>query len=112
MLFFSTATALISLAILPYALHFMKVTPNVYPYAKAYATVVFAGVPFSFTFMAFSALMRASGDTKTPVKISMLTVAMNILLDPLLIFGIGPFPEWGVAGAAIATVLSNATGAS
>lgn len=111
MLFFSTATALISLAILPYALHFMKVTPNVYPYAKAYATVVFAGVPFSFTFMAFSALMRASGDTKTPVKISMLTVAMNIVLDPLLIFGIGPFPRWGVAGAAIATVLSNATGA-
>ncbi len=58
--------------------------------------------------------MRASGgDTKTPVKISMLTVAMNIMLDPLLIFGIGPFPEWGgvAGGAAIATVLSNATGA-
>ncbi|AFN03612.1 MATE family efflux transporter [Pyrococcus furiosus DSM 3638] len=111
MLLFSTLTAAISLAILPYALHFMKVTPNVYPYAKAYATVVFAGVPFSFTFIAFSALMRAAGDTKTPVKISMLTVFMNIILDPLLIFGIGPFPKWGVAGAAIATVLSNATGA-
>ncbi|ASJ00491.1 MATE family efflux transporter [Thermococcus gorgonarius] len=107
MFLFSTATAIISLAILPYALRFMKVTPNVYPYAKAYAQVVFAGVPLSFSFMAFSALMRASGDTKTPVKISMLTVGMNIVLDPIFIFVLG----LGVEGAAIATVLSNGTGA-
>ena len=107
MLAFSTLTALISLAILPQALHFMKVTPNVYLYAKAYAQVVFAGVPLSFAFMAFSALMRASGDTKTPVKISMLTVGMNIVLDPIFIFVLG----LGVEGAAIATVLSNGTGA-
>ena len=107
MLLFSTATAVISLAVLPYALHFMKVTPNVYPYAKAYAQVVFAGVPLSFAFMAFSALMRASGDTKTPVKISMLTVGMNIVLDPIFIFFLG----LGVEGAAIATLLSNGAGA-
>ncbi|WP_297438080.1 MATE family efflux transporter [Thermococcus sp.] len=107
MLLFSTITAIISLAILPQALHFMRVTPNVYPYARAYARVVFAGVPLSFAFMAFSALMRASGDTKTPVKISMLTVAMNIILDPIFIFILG----LGVEGAAIATVLSNGTGA-
>jgi putative MATE family efflux protein len=107
MLLFSTLTAIISLAILPQALHFMRVTPNVYPYARAYAQVVFAGVPLSFAFMAFSALMRASGDTKTPVKISMLTVAMNIILDPIFIFILG----LGVEGAAMATVLSNGTGA-
>jgi len=107
MLIFSTLTAMVSLAVLPYALRFMKVTPNVYPYAKAYATVVFAGVPLSFSFMAFSALMRAAGDTKTPVKVSMLTVFMNIILDPVFIFLLG----LGVEGAAIATVLSNGTGA-
>ncbi len=107
MLLFSTVTAVISLVVLPYALHFMKVTQNVYPYAKAYAQVVFSGVPLSFAFMAFSALMRASGDTKTPVKISMLTVGMNIVLDPIFIFFLG----LGVEGAAIATVLSNGTGA-
>ncbi len=107
MLIFSTLTAIISLAVLPYALHFMKVTPNVYPHAKAYATVVFAGVPLSFSFMAFSALMRAAGDTKTPVKVSMLTVFMNIVLDPVFIFLL----DLGVEGAAIATVLSNGTGA-
>lgn len=107
MLIFSTLTAAISLAILPYALHFMKVTPNVYPYAKSYAMVVFAGIPLSFSFMAFSALSRAAGDTKTPVKVSMLTVLMNIILDPVFIFLLG----LGVKGAAMATVLSNGTGA-
>ncbi|WP_456423806.1 MATE family efflux transporter [Thermococcus sp.] len=110
MLFFSIATAVISITILPHALRFMKVTPTLYPYAKTYATIVFIGVPFAFTYMAFSALMRASGDTKTPMKITLLTVALNITLDPILIFGLGPFPRLGVAGAALATVIANTTG--
>jgi len=110
MLFFSAITAVVSVLILPYALHFMKVTPGMYPYAKTYATIVFLGVPFAFTYMAFSALMRASGDTKTPMKITLLTVTLNIVLDPLFIFGVGPFPKLGVAGAALATVISNAAG--
>ncbi len=111
MLFFATLTAIISVLILPYALRFMKVTETLYPYAKTYATIIFLGVPFAFTYMAFSALMRAAGDTKTPMKITLVTVFLNILLDPLLIFGIEPFPKLGVAGAAIATVTANAVGA-
>ncbi|WP_240922541.1 MATE family efflux transporter [Thermococcus sp. 9N3] len=111
MLFFSVTTAMVSVLILPYALRFMKVTPTLYPYAKTYATIVFLGVPFAFTYMAFSALMRASGDTKTPMKITLLTVFLNIVLDPFFIFGWGPFPRLGVAGAALATVIANATGA-
>ncbi|RLF91862.1 MATE family efflux transporter [Thermococci archaeon] len=105
-LVFSTLSAIISIAILPLALRFMHVTKTIYPYAFTYSLIVFAGVPASFTFMAFTALMRATGDTKTPVKISMLTVFLNIILDPIFIFALG----LGVAGAAIATVLSNALG--
>lgn len=111
MTFFSVATAIVALLILPYALHFMRVSENVYPYSLTYATIVFLGLPFSFAFMAFSALMRATGDTRTPVKITLLTVAINIILDPLLIFGWLGFPEMGVAGAALATVFANAVGA-
>ena len=110
MIFFSVTTAIVSVLILPYALHFMKVTPTLYPHAKTYATIIFLGIPFSFTFMAFEAMMRATGDTKTPVKITLLTVLINVVLDPLLIFGWGPFPELGVAGAALATVIANTTG--
>ncbi|WP_297520908.1 MATE family efflux transporter [Thermococcus sp.] len=112
MAFFAVATAVVALLILPYALRFMRVSENVYPYSYTYATVVFLGLPFGFAFMAFSALMRATGDTKTPVKITLLTVTVNIILDPLFIFGWLGFPEMGVAGAALATVISNIIGAA
>ncbi|CAD5243694.1 MATE family efflux transporter [Thermococcus camini] len=112
MTFFSVATAVTALLILPYALHFMRVSENVYPYSLTYATIVFLGLPFSFAFMAFGALMRAAGDTKTPVKITLLTVMINIILDPLFIFGWLGFPELGVAGAALATVIANVVGAA
>lgn len=112
MTFFSVATAVTALLILPYALRFMRVSENVYPYSLTYATIVFLGLPFSFAFMAFGALMRATGDTKTPVKITLLTVMINIILDPLFIFGWLGFPELGVAGAALATVIANVVGAA
>lgn len=112
MTFFSVATAIVALLILPYALPFMRVSENVYPYSLTYATIVFLGLPFSFAFMAFGALMRAAGDTKTPVKITLLTVMINIILDPLFIFGWLGFPELGVAGAALATVIANVVGAA
>ncbi|QDA32303.1 MATE family efflux transporter [Thermococcus indicus] len=112
MTFFSVATAVTALLILPYALHFMRVSENVYPYSLTYATIVFLGLPFSFAFMAFGALMRAAGDTKTPVKITLLTVLINIALDPLFIFGWLGFPELGVAGVALATVIANVVGAA
>lgn len=108
----SVATAIVALLILPYALRFMRVSENVYPYSLTYATIVFLGLPFSFAFMAFGALMRATGDTKTPVKITLLTVMINIILDPLFIFGWLGFPELGVAGAALATVIANVVGAA
>ncbi len=59
---------------------------------------------------AFSALMRATGDTRTPVKINMFTVFLNVILDPILIFGLFGLPRLGVAGAAVATVFSNTLG--
>lgn len=110
MIIFASAVAVVGILITPYALKFMNVTSTVYPYALAYLRVIFIGIPFSFTFFSFSFLMRAIGDTKTPVKISFFTVALNILLDPLLIFGWLGFPKLGVEGAALATIISNSLG--
>ncbi|WP_461865379.1 MATE family efflux transporter [Thermococcus sp.] len=110
MMIFASITAVIGYLIAPYALHFMRVTETVYPYALSYLRIIFAGIPFAFTFMAFQFLLRAAGDTKTPVKISFLTVGMNIVLDPIMIFGLLGFPKLGVGGAALATILSNTTG--
>lgn len=56
--------------------------------------------------MAGNSAIRATGDTKTPAKIMMLAGLINGILDPLLIFGYGPFPELGIQGAAIASAFS------
>jgi len=58
-------------------------------------------------FIVFSNSLRATGDFKTPMKLAALAVTINLALDPLLIFGIGPFPEWGLAGAAWATIIAQ-----
>ncbi len=67
-------------------------------------------IPFAFTLFAFNFLLRAIGDTRTPVKINIATVLLNLVLDPLFIFGVGPFPRLGVVGAAVATMLFNSLG--
>jgi len=53
---------------------------------------------------------RASGDFITPVKLMVVGVLVNLVLDPLLIFGLGPFPRMEIAGAAWATVISQCIG--
>jgi putative MATE family efflux protein len=72
-----------------------------------YLVVWLTGAPIVFAYFAMDATFRAAGDTRTPLKILLFALALNALLDPLLILGIGPFPELGTAGAALATVLTR-----
>jgi putative MATE family efflux protein len=58
----------------------------------------------------FASIFRATGDTRTPLMISVAGTVLNIILDPLLIFGWGPFPQMGVEGAATATVIAYLVG--
>ncbi|PSP55011.1 MATE family efflux transporter [Halobacteriales archaeon QS_1_67_19] len=83
---------------------------SVVPLARQYMEIFFAGLPFMFGFLAFSALLRGYGDTRTPMRVMVLSVALNVVLDPLLVFGTGPLPELGIEGAAIATVLARTVG--
>lgn len=77
---------------------------SVLPDAVAYLQITFLGSVFLFGYFAFQALMRGVGDVKTPIYIVLMTVILNFFLDPMLIFGWGPVPVMGVAGAALATV--------
>ncbi len=110
MLIFATLIGISGVILAPYLLRFMNVSDTVYPYALRYTRVIFAGIPFSFTLFAFNFLLRAVGDTKTPVKINVATVLLNLVLDPFFIFGWAGFPKLGVVGAAVATMLSNSLG--
>jgi putative MATE family efflux protein len=71
-----------------------------------YMWVVFAGMPLYFLFVWMSAAFRAVGDGQTPLRLLALAAVVNLVVDPILIFGLGPVPALGVAGAALATVAS------
>ncbi|WP_254764108.1 MATE family efflux transporter [Natrinema marinum] len=81
---------------------------DVQPLATEYMQVISLGMPFMFGFFVFIALMRGYGDTVTPMLVMFGSVLLNVVLDPFLIFGWGPFPRLGIEGAAIATVFSRA----
>ena len=88
-------------------LNVFEAEPVVLGLATEYMEVISLGLPFLFGFTVFIALMRGAGDTVTPMLVMFGTVVLNVALDPLLIFGVGPLPELGVEGAAIATVFSR-----
>ncbi len=80
---------------------------QVVPLAAGYMRVFFLGLPFLFGFFVFSALMRGYGNTRAPMVVMFVSVAVNVVIDPLLIFGYGPVQGYGIEGAAVATVLSR-----
>lgn len=72
-----------------------------------YMRIVAPGLFFQFNNNTFSGLYNGQGDSRTPFRTSAVGLFVNILLDPLLIYGIGPLPHLGTAGAAIATALAQ-----
>ena len=83
---------------------------RVIPLAVDYVEIIFLGLPLMFGFFVFSAIMRGYGDTKTPMYVMIVSVVVNVVLDPFLIFGWGPFPALGIEGAAVATVIARGVG--
>ena len=92
-------------------LRLLGAADDVIPQGVAYLRVVCAGSITMFLTLTLSAGMRGFGDAVTPMWALGVASLLNVGLDPLLIFGLGPFPRWGVAGSAIATVISRAAGA-
>jgi len=79
-------------------------------YGTQYLSVIFLGLPFLMLFFAFSFILRAWGDTVTPMILMALSVGINVILDPILIFGWVGFPHLGIQGAAIATITARGIG--
>ncbi|RMG78906.1 MAG: MATE family efflux transporter, partial [Bacteroidetes bacterium] len=88
----------------PFFIRLMGAEPAVFSSAVSYMKISFIGMIFMFTYMVFQSLMRGVGDVKTPMYIVLGTVLLNLILDPLFIFGYGFVPALGVSGAAIATI--------
>ena len=75
--------------------------------ATSYLMIIGFGINFYFLNPLFTGLYNGYGDSKTPFIFNAVGLAANMILDPILIFGIGPFPELGVEGAAIATITAQ-----
>lgn len=75
--------------------------------AFSYTKIACGLIMFSFLSLTLTGLYTAQGDSKTPFAANLVGLAVNMILDPVLILGPGPFPRLGVTGAAIATVTAQ-----
>ena len=80
--------------------------------ANTYLRVIFLSIPFGTANMMLGMSLRGAGDSKSPLYAMVLTVALDIVLNPLLIRGLGPIPGLGIAGSAIASFCAGLGGVS
>jgi len=84
---------------------------TVFAYSLDYMRVIFLGVWFMFGFFVFQSLLRGWGDTRTPMYLMAVSVAVNVVLDPVFIFGFVDNPLFGILGArGLESTLLDATG--
>lgn len=96
----------------PSMLRFMDTGDATMLHAVPYLRIFFLSSTFFFVTDTTYAVFRASGDTRTPTKVSVMVVLLNMALDPLLIFGWGPVPALGVAGASLASAIAMGVGST
>jgi putative MATE family efflux protein len=99
--------AIAGLLMLDWLFAVMQTPPEVTALGKRYLTAYLAGCPLIFGYFAVDAAFRASGNTRTPFLLLSVSVIAALVLDPVLILGLGPAPTMGIAGAAIATILTR-----
>lgn len=75
--------------------------------ALVYGKIILIATPFWFTYFTFNTIFRCTSDAETGMFLTVMSVIINIVLDPFMILGIGVFPKLGIAGAAWATVIAQ-----
>lgn len=88
---------------LPTLVNFFGCTENVYPYAIEYGKIILLGMPFVIICTSLSSIIRADGSPKYSMVCLLVGAILNIILDPIFIFGL----KMGVAGGALATIIGQ-----
>ena len=103
----SVALAIAGLIFTPTILDAMDTPADARAGAIVYLRVLFAALPSVYFFNFVMAGMRGVGDARTPFYFALLQVTLDIVLNPLLILGVGPLPRMGIAGSAASTLISQ-----
>ena len=104
----SVVVAITGLLICQPLLVAMKAPADSLPLAVTYMRVIFLATPLLYMYAFVMAVLRGAGDSKTPFYFMLVSVAFDIALNPVFIFGVGPIPRFGIAGSALATLVSQA----
>ncbi|KRB40456.1 MATE family efflux transporter [Phenylobacterium sp. Root700] len=103
----SLAVGVAGYLLTPSILRIMQTPPDATRDAIIYLRVIFVAMPFMYFFSFVMMAQRGAGDSKTPFWFSVFAVGLDVILNPLLIIGVGPFPKLGIAGSATATLISQ-----
>jgi putative MATE family efflux protein len=110
--FFGGISVLVStlgIAFAPQVLQAMRTPADSLPLAAAYLRVIFIALPGMYLYTFVMMALRGAGDAKTPFEFALLSAAIDVTLNPLLIRGFGPIPPLGIAGSACATLIAQWT---
>jgi MATE family, multidrug efflux pump len=88
-------------------LRLMGVGPDIFEDSARYMRVSFMGIVFMFSIVTIQSILRGTGEVKIPLYLITFSVLLNLVLDPIFIFGWGPVPQTGVVGAAYATLITQ-----
>jgi len=91
----------------PGLLRAMGTPADALPYAVPYLRIIFLALPSMYFYNFMMMTLRGAGDSRTPFLFMGLSVVLDVVLNPVLIFGVGPFPKMGIAGSATATLIAQ-----
>lgn len=96
-------------AFTPQILAAMQTPHDAAPLAVIYLRIIFVALPFMYFYNFVMMTLRGAGDSRTPFYFMLLSAVLDVVLNPVLIFGFGPLPALGIAGSALATLIAQLT---